>query len=309
MIDVSGKVETERTAEAEAFVRLNEETLQRVSQGTVEKGNVLEVARVAGITAAKNTAHLLPFCHPIPLDWIAVQVEVEREGLRLRSSVKAVAKTGVEMEALVAVCSAALTVYDMLKPYQKDIRIEGIHLLKKTGGLKEFLPHFAPSLKAAVLVCSDRVASGVKEDRSGKFIVQFLNTYSIPVEAYHIVPDEKEVIRQTVQKWVEQGIPLVVTTGGTGVGPRDVTVEAVRDLIEKEMPGVAEAMRSYGQRRTPYAMISRSVAGFSGKTLILTLPGSFRGVKESLQAIFPGILHAFEVFFASEQAHQKREGL
>ncbi len=303
MIDISGKPETERTATAEAFVRLNSESLRRIQEGKVEKGNVLEVAKVVGISVAKNTSALLPFCHPIPIDWISVQVTPEKNGLRINCEVKAVAKTGVEMEALVAVTSAALTVYDMLKPYDKNIQIETIRLLKKTGGLKEFLPAYASTLTAGVLVCSDRVASGSREDRSGKFIVQFLSSYSIAVKEHKIVPDEQDLIQKTLRKWVKQKIPLIITTGGTGVGPRDVTIQAVKKLIQIEMPGVAEAMRSYGQRRTPYAMISRSVCGFSDQSLIFTLPGSLRGVKESLQAIFPGILHAFEVFLSKPSSH------
>ena len=98
-----------------------------------------------------------------------------------------------------------------------------------------------------------------------------------------------------MEEFIQQGVKLIITTGGTGLGPRDVTVEATREVIDREIPGIMEAARSFGQRRTPYAMLSRGLAGQKGDTIIVNLPGSSRGVEESLDAVFPAVLHAYKM--------------
>ena len=136
MVDVGDKAITERTAVAEGQVRMQSETLALVREGALKKGDVLTVAQVAGIQAAKRTAELIPFCHQLPLEHLALEFELDDAlpGIRIRASVSATARTGVEMEALTAVSVAALTIYDMAKAAEKGMRIEGIRLLKKTGG-------------------------------------------------------------------------------------------------------------------------------------------------------------------------------
>ncbi len=136
MVDVSDKEETLRTAEAEAFVALAPETLAMIREGSLRKGDVLAVAQVAGIMAAKRTGDLIPMCHPLRLTGVDIDFALQEEpaGVAIRSFVKCRGETGVEMEALTAVSAAALTVYDMCKAVQKDMTIEGIRLVRKTGG-------------------------------------------------------------------------------------------------------------------------------------------------------------------------------
>ena len=134
MVDVSSKAVTTRTAVARAFVRMSPRVLRAVRQLKNPKGNPLEVARIAGIAAAKRTAEWIPLCHPLPITHIDVTPRLCKDGVEVRSRVMATAQTGVEMEALVAVTCAALTVYDMCKALDKGIEITGIHLLEKTGG-------------------------------------------------------------------------------------------------------------------------------------------------------------------------------
>ena len=135
MVDVSGKEPTAREAVAEALVLMSPETLA-LAQGGAAKGDVLGVARLAGIMGAKRTADLIPLCHPLPLDKVALDLVAEPAlpGIRITATARTTGRTGVEMEALTAATVAALTVYDMLKAAQKDMRIEGVRLLKKTGG-------------------------------------------------------------------------------------------------------------------------------------------------------------------------------
>jgi len=132
MVDVSAKPETKRTARAHAFVRISPAVLARLPENP--KGNPLEIARIAGISAAKKTSELIPLCHPLMLSHADVDIQVEQEGVRITASASTTAQTGVEMEALTAVAVAALTVYDMTKALDKSISIEELHLLEKTGG-------------------------------------------------------------------------------------------------------------------------------------------------------------------------------
>jgi cyclic pyranopterin phosphate synthase len=134
MVDVSTKAVTTRTALAHAFVRMSPRVLRAVRGLKNPKGNPLEVARIAGIAAAKRTAEWIPLCHPLPISHIDVTPRLCKDGVEVRSKVTATAQTGVEMEALVAVTCAALTVYDMCKALDKSIEITAIHLLEKTGG-------------------------------------------------------------------------------------------------------------------------------------------------------------------------------
>ena len=134
MVDVSAKAVTTRTAEAQASVKMKPSVVRAVRRLRNPKGNPLEVARIAGIAAAKRTAEWIPLCHPLPLTHIDVTATLCKDGVELRSSVAATAQTGVEMEALVAVTAAALTVYDMCKALDKSIEIAGIALVSKTGG-------------------------------------------------------------------------------------------------------------------------------------------------------------------------------
>ncbi len=136
MVDVGGKPETARTATAKGEVRMLAETLALIRAGALKKGDVLTVAQVAGIAAAKRTAELIPFCHALPLQHVAVEFELDDElpGVHITATAKTSGQTGVEMEALTAVSVAALTIYDMAKAAEKTMRIENIRLVEKTGG-------------------------------------------------------------------------------------------------------------------------------------------------------------------------------
>ncbi len=292
MKSVTSKTTTLRRASACARVRTTPATIERMQANDLPKKDVLIVARVAATSAVKKTADLIPYCHPIPIDFVEVNFEVGKDAVEISASVEAIWKTGVEMEALTAATTAALTVYDMLKPVDKEIVIEEVRLEKKKGGKSSFKDTVPPGFKAAVIVTSDGTSAGKREDKSGRIIVERLRSYGVEA-SYEILPDDEEKISSLLRELVGDGADLIVTTGGTGLGPRDVTVEATRRVVEREVPGIAEACRTYGQSRTPYAMLSRGLAGVAGKTIIVNLPGSSRGAEESMSAIFPALFHAY----------------
>jgi len=294
MIDVSPKFNTLRYALAEGFLDGKPETLARIFAKSVPKGDVAEVARAAGIMAAKRTSDWIVFCHPIPLDWVEVSLASDQGRVRVTAEVRSVWKTGVEMEAITAVSAALLNAYDMLKPLDDSLSFGGIRVVKKKGGKSDYRDRPDPSLTIAVLVISDSTYQGQRQDKSGVIIKEFLTRQGLEVTLYEVLPDDRERISARLTELVdEQGVRLIFTTGGTGLGPKDLTPEATRLVIDKEVPGIAEAIRKHGKERTPYAMLSRELVGVRGKSLIVTLPGSSKGAQESMEALFPGLLHAF----------------
>jgi molybdenum cofactor synthesis domain-containing protein len=157
-------------------------------------------------------------------------------------------------------------------------------------------------------VLSDTVSHGKKEDKSGRTIIEKLKKEPVEVIEYKIFPDDFETIRrELIRLSDEKRVDLILTTGGTGLSPRDVTVEATKTVIEREVPGIPEALRIYGFQRTPYAMLSREVAGVRGKTIIINLPGSSRGAAESMDALFPWVLHVFHILKGGEHKQKPKE--
>jgi molybdenum cofactor synthesis domain-containing protein len=152
------------------------------------------------------------------------------------------------------------------------------------------------SLRAAVLVASDRCARGESEDASGPLIRGRLESSGIVVAGFAVVPDEADAISAELVRFADTlGVDVILTTGGTGLGPRDVTPEATARVLQRQVPGVAELLRSVGQRRTPHAMLSRGIAGLRGTTIIINLPGSPAGVSDGLDALLPSLPHAVEM--------------
>ncbi len=149
--------------------------------------------------------------------------------------------------------------------------------------------------RAAIITLSDKGSKGEREDESGMIIREMILSIGASVSHYEVLPDEKPDIVEVLSRLSDSGtIDLILTTGGTGVSPRDVTPEATREVIERELPGMAEAMRAESLKKTPHAMISRAIAGIRKRTLIVNLPGSPRAVRENLAVILPALPHAIE---------------
>jgi molybdenum cofactor biosynthesis protein MoaC len=305
MIDITHKSSTLREAIAEATVQVGAAgTIDAVREKRVPKGDVLEAARVAGLLGIKRTAELIPDCHPLPIEHAEVKFDVGEKAITITVRVRTIYRTGVEVEAMHGASVAALTVYDMLKPIDKGITIERIRLVEKKGGKSDWKDAFDAPPKAGVLVISDSVSHGKKEDKAGAVIGERLKKLGVEVEHRALIADEPDAIVEKVKEWAVLGVDLILTTGGTGLSPRDRTPESIAPLLDREVPGIMEAARAYGQERVPLAMMSRGIAGMIGRTLVITLPGSTRGAEETMDALFPFVLHVIKV-----QEHAFRHGL
>ncbi len=313
MADVGGKSPSYRRALAMGRIHVGAHAFGHIEAGTLPKGDVLKIAEIAGIGGAKGTASLIPLCHPLALDHVAVYIDLEPQShsVAVYCVAAAFAKTGVEMEALAGVNGALLTLYDLTKPVEPALTISDVRLLVKEGGKKgrwvspdgipERVAGIMPQsgerplagIRAAVVTLSDRASSGEYEDKSGPKLRAALEFLGADVIAAAILPDDEDKIARHLSALADAGtVDLIITTGGTGLTPRDVAPEAIARICVKEAPGIGEALRAAGGRHLPTAWLSRSIAAVRANTLIVALPGSPKAIDESMDVLKPFLRHA-----------------
>lgn len=299
MIDVGGKAVTRRVAVATGRLDTTEEVVGLLVSDGLKKADALATARIAGIQAAKRTPELIPLAHGLPLDSVTVEFEPDGASVGIRATVAVTAKTGVEMEALTAVAVAGLALHDMIKAVDPAAVLGDIRLVEKTGGKHGHWTRETPRgssgeppgsrietdrrRSAIVIVSSTGAAAGTREDRTGPLITEWLAARGYATADPVVVADAD--IAAALKDAVAAAPALVLTTGGTGIHPQDRTPEATRAVLDRELPGVAEAIRAAGRSVTPTAALSRALAGLAGDTIVVNLPGSPGGVKDGLAVL------------------------
>ena len=319
MVDVSAKTESKRTAIARSVVHISASTLELLKAKALPKGDVLTVAQIAGIMAAKRTSEFIPMCHPLALTHTDVRFLVRDEppSVLIEASASTSDRTGVEMEAIIGAQIAAATIYDMVKAVQKDVIIGDTRLILKSGGKSGLfkveepllfsvdaapLPEARPlpekwegeGLSCAVITLSDKGYAGEREDKSGPALAALLEGLAPAKVQNFLLPDDPAALRALVKKLAKLGWGLIVTTGGTGLSPRDTTPEALIPELDRRLPGFEQVMFSEGLKHTPRAVLSRCLAGTIGTSMILALPGSSKAAEENLSALLPILPHALE---------------
>ncbi len=303
MVNITHKSNTYRSAIATAILNVSAQTtIDAIINKQVPKGDVFEFSRAAGLLAIKKTSDVIPDCHPLPIEYASIQHEVKELQIIITVEVHTIYKTGVEVEAMHGAAITALTMYDMLKPIDKSIEIKDIKLQSKKGGKSDFLKTAPHQLRCAIVVCSDSISAGQNEDSTGQAILKKLLPYGLTT-SIDIIADDFEQIQAKAKQLSEEAFDFILFAGGTGVSPRDVTPDAISEILDINIPGIMETARQYGQQRTPYAMLSRGVAGMIKHSLVITLPGSPRGAIETIDALFPYVLHVAQV--AKGMRHDK----
>lgn len=313
MIDVGRKRPTRRRAVACGTIHMNGEAFRAVRDGTLPKGNVLALAEAAGIMGAKNTPAMIPMCHTLPLDQVTIHCDLDEKdsSITVYAQAAAFAKTGVEMEALAGVNAALLTIWDLTKGTDPHLSIDGIRLLVKTGGksgvwiskegippwLQEQIPdeQILNGKKSAILVMSDRASSGTYEDQSGTILKDLLTAAGSDIMAYELISDQAGKIAESITTICRTHQPdLLLASGGTGPGPRDVTPDVLMKISDRMLEGLGDVLRTESLHYTDTAWLSRMTAGMVGSTLVIALPGSPKAVVECWDVLFPFLGTALE---------------
>ena len=312
MIDVGEKPPTHRTAIAEGRILVGEKAFSMIFHRALPKGDALVLAEIAGIQGAKSASQLMPLCHPMGLDHVQVMTDFEPEqsAIRVTCVASTHAKTGVEMEALAGVNAALLTIWDLTKMVEPNLRIEGIRLLAKVGGKsglwlnpagveagisERVAPKSAKTLSgisAAIITLSDRAAAGVYEDKATPAAKARLESLGATVTETYVIPDDPSQLKATLAEISRLGAArLIITSGGTGIAPRDNTPETVMEIADCIIPGIGEQLRLYGAQFTPNSWSSRSVGVTYHGLLIITLPGNPKAVCEGIDCLNKQIPH------------------
>lgn len=315
MADIRDKRPTARRAVAVGELLAGPLAYPMIVARRLPKGDALALAEVAGLQGAKSASTLMPLCHPLPLELVrTLCVPVpERNAIRVYCECASQARTGVEMEALAGVSAALLTLYDLSKPVEPALTFGGVRLLFKEGGKRGLWQHpegmseaeqarFRPraplaldGVPCAVLTLSDRATEGVYADASGPVLVEGLRQLGAQVSASEVLPDGIEPLATRLRALADAGVRLCLCTGGTGLGPRDLTPEAFACVADRRVEALAQMLRTLSAQHTPLAWLSRAEVVQVGRMLAFALPGSPRAAAQCMDILAPVLGHALRM--------------
>ena len=279
-------------------------TMPGEARAVLEERDALSTARVAATLSVKRAAELLPNAAEAEITRVDVDYHWEDDGLEVTVATAGVSREGIGPRALLGATTCATELADELGRMAGDISIEKARIVDSSGGCSDLEYDFDPPVCAAILVVSDAVAGGHKDDRAGERVrtaVEEVSEQGVELVAYEVVGDDRGSVSDRLSTWSGEGVDLVLTVGGTGLAHTDVTIEAVEPLLDRPVPGLMEAVRDYGYEQTPLAWVSRGVCGLIGDTMVVTLPGSTGGATEASQVLFPAVLHVFRVLRKSRE--------
>ncbi|WP_417364150.1 molybdenum cofactor synthesis domain-containing protein [Galbibacter sp.] len=293
MDDIGHHITANCVAIAQIEIQMDERAWQ------VYNASVFASVQVAVELAVKNASGVIPGVHMAAFDAITLSEERVADSLVYQLNIQAIHKTTLDSQVLYGLSVAGVSLMQLISP-KGSVTLGAPKIIKSKNPYVADKRMYPSGLTAAVVVCSDSISDGSKSDAAGKAIIAELEKYQVKVKHYQVIPDESNIISQRASS-LSKDHHLLIFTGGTGLSLRDVTPESLEPLLERRIPGIEETIRAYGQQRVPYAMLSRSVVGTIGNCLVMALPGSTNGARESMQAVFPNLLHVFKILRGQTQ--------
>ena len=292
MDDASSQPAAQHSAQAEAKIVINDASKSVLLANDKPKTDVFTTAKVAGIQAAKKSADFIPLHHSNALNWVDIVFDVQARAITITSTVKAVTRTSLQMEALTAVTVAALTLVDFCKDKDPEIMIKEIKSLPKETK-KKILAVNTP-LKVGIVVISDRIIAGLAEDETGQVLKDGFIKAGYNADNYAIISNDSDKLIEKMQEWLQQDVELIITTGGNGIGPRDITLTSLEPFFDFRLEGLEQTLHSIAQLNNNGFYVDRLAAGKIGKTLVICLPLDEKLAGDALNILLPNVHLAFE---------------
>jgi molybdenum cofactor biosynthesis protein MoaC len=292
MSDVSNKDEILHRATSQSIIRVYPETLERVKNNKSFEVNIIESAKISATLAAKKSWEIIPHSHQKTIDHVRVDISIRSELIEIIVEVKGLSKSSLVIESLTAASAAAITIYDKLRSLGDSVSIESIRLLRESDVVLESKEKRGKKVKAAVLVIGNSELLQEKEDQMQKFTVDKLSKNDFEVIESNVIDTKHNLIESNLKRLCDETkVNLVITCGGIEFKSENIVSDITEKLLDKKIEGIPEMLRSYGVKRIPSAILYRGVAGIRDKSVIINLPGNIKEISESLDMLFPYLLH------------------
>lgn len=295
MKDISMRNSNVKYAKASGELLLDKFTIGLIKENKIKAGNVMETAKNCGLIGGKFAANSIIHAHNSPIDYVNTEVQINEESLLVTSIVKSIGKSGVESNAVASVTNALLNAFDMTRCLCKTAKITNIQLIESIGKSKDFNRKRKESLKACLLIVSDVKFNGSKKENSSQLIIDFLKKQQINVEVSKILQEDEVVLKNEIEDLIKNKFQLILLAGSSSLNSKGVASKVAKEMCDRNLPGISEAIRKFGKDRTPFSMFSDEYCGVKGDTILLNIPGNSSGAIESLSAIFPGFLKAYSM--------------